>query len=56
MGRNQENVKKAKKQGYKKTFKSIKKLELKIDKLIFGKPSYDLFIDDKSMFFKRLVF
>ena len=53
MGRNQENVKKAKKQGYKKTLNQLKNWNLKFDKLIFGKPSYDLFIDDKSMFFKK---
>lgn len=53
MGRNKENIRKAKKQGYKKTLNQLKNWNLKFDKLIFGKPSYDLFIDDKSLFFKK---
>ena len=53
MGRNKENIKKAKKHGYKKTLNQLKNWNLEFDKLIFGKPSYDLFIDDKSMFFKK---
>ena len=39
MGRNKENFRKAKNQGY--------------HKLIFGKPSFDLLIDDKALFFKK---
>lgn len=53
MGRNKENIKKAKKQGYNFTKKQLKKWGLKYDKLIFGKPSYDLFVDDKAVFFKK---
>ena len=49
MGRNNENVYKAKKQGFIFTKKQLKKWNLKYHKLIFGKPSYDLFIDDKAM-------
>ena len=41
MGRNNENITKVKKQ--------LKKWNLKYYKLIFGKPSYDIFIDDKAM-------
>lgn len=53
MGRNNENIIKAKKQGYAFTFKQLKKWNLKYHKLIFGKPSFDLYIDDKSLFFKK---
>ncbi len=53
MGRNNENATKAKKQGYKKTKNQLKSWKLNFDKLIFGKPSYDLFVDDKSIFFNK---
>ena len=53
MGRNNENLSKAKKQGFKMTKKQLKDWNLKYHKLLFGKPSYDLFIDDKSIFFKK---
>jgi len=53
MGRNNENILLAKKQGYKFTFDQLKKWGLKFDKLIFGKPSFDLVIDDKSIFYKK---
>ena len=52
MGRNKENIIKAKKQGYKVTMKQLKKWKVKYHKLIFGKPSFDLYIDDKTLFFK----
>ena len=52
VGRNKENIIKAKKQGYKMTLKQLKKWDVKHHKLIFGKPSFDLFIDDKTLFFK----
>ena len=52
MGRNKENIIKAKKQGYKMTIKQLKKWKVKYHKLIFGKPSFDLYIDDKALFFK----
>ena len=52
MGRNKENIIKAKKQGYKMTMKQLKKWNIKYHKLIFGKPSFDLYIDDKTLFFK----
>ena len=52
MGRNNDNVTKAKKQGYKMTMKQLKKWNIKYHKLIFGKPSFDLYIDDKALFFK----
>jgi len=53
MGRNNENRKKAKQQGYEFTKKQLKKWNLKYHKLIFGKPSYDYFIDDKAMGFEK---
>jgi len=53
MGRNNENIKKVKKQGYLKTKKQLKKWNLKFHKLIMGKPSFDLIVDDKSLGFKK---
>ena len=53
MGRNNENRLKAKRQGYKMTVKQLKKWNLNYHKLFFGKPSFDLFVDDKSMYFKK---
>ena len=44
---------KAKKQGYKFTKIQLKKWKLKYHELIFGKPSYDIYIDDKSIFFDK---
>jgi CMP-N,N'-diacetyllegionaminic acid synthase len=52
MGRNKDNVKKAKNAGYKKTLKQLKSWGLKFHELRFGKPSYDFFLDDKNVFFK----
>ena len=53
MGRSSEDAKKVYKLGYKKTFKQLKRWNLKFNKLILGKPSYDIFIDDKSLGFKK---
>lgn len=53
MGRNNENIKLAKKQGLAMTRQQLKKWNLNYDNLIFGKPSYDLFIDDKNFGFKK---
>jgi histidinol phosphatase-like enzyme len=53
MGRNKENIQKAKLQGYKFTLKQLKNWRVNFHKLIFGKPSYDLFIDDKSLGFSK---
>ena len=52
MGRSNENISLAKKRGYKLTYKQLKKWNVKFHKLIFGKPSYDFIIDDKSVDFK----
>lgn len=53
MGRSNENVKKAIKKGYKFTKKQLNKWGVKYHQLIFGKPSFDIIIDDKSIFFKK---
>ena len=53
MGRNNENVTKAKKQGYQFTIKQLKKWGVKYNEIIFGKPSYDIFVDDKAYGFKK---
>lgn len=53
MGRSKENVLLAKKKGYNFTYRQLKKWDVKFDKLIFGKPSFDYIIDDKSIFFKK---
>ena len=53
MGRNNENISKAKRQGYLSTKKQLKLWKLKYHDLIFGKPSYDIFIDDKCYGFNK---
>lgn len=53
MGRNSDNISKAKKQGYKMTENQLKIWKIKYHKLVFGKTSFDLFIDDKSIYFKK---
>lgn len=53
MGRTNNNSVKAKKLGYKFTKKQLKKWGVKYHKLIMGKPSYDLLIDDLSIYFKK---
>ena len=53
MGRAKEKEKLAEKLAKPITLKQLKKWKLKYHKLIFGKPSFDLVIDDKSIFFKK---
>lgn len=53
MGRNNESVIKAKKQGYNFTRNQLIRWNVKFDKLIFGKPSYDVFIYDKNIYYKK---
>jgi hypothetical protein len=53
MGRSSENILNAKKKGYNLTIKQLKKWKLNYHKLIFGKPSYNIFVDDKSLFYKK---
>ena len=51
MGRSKENTKLAKKKGYKLTLEQLKEWNLKFHKLLMGKPSYDVIIDDKAFGF-----
>ena len=53
MGRSNENVSLAKKKGYKLTLNQLRKWGLKFHKLKFGKPSYDIIVDDKSFDYKK---
>tara|TARA_B100001059_G_C17790535_1_gene559867 strand:- start:803 stop:1156 length:354 start_codon:yes stop_codon:yes gene_type:complete len=53
MGRSNENANMAKKRGYKLTADQLNKWDVMYHKLIMGKPSYDLFIDDKNFEFKK---
>ena len=53
MGRSKENTRLATKRGYYFTEKQLKKWKVKYNQLIFGKPSYDLFIDDKNYNFDK---
>lgn len=53
MGRSNDNRIKATKMGKELTIKQLKKWNLKYHKLIFGKPSYDVIVDDKSFGFKK---
>lgn len=53
MGRNKENKIKAKKQGYIFTRNQVNSWGLKYHSLILGKPSYDIFVDDKNDSFKK---
>ena len=52
-GRSNEKVNLAKKKGYKFTLSQLNKWGLKFHKLVFGKPSYDVIVDDKSFHFKK---
>ena len=53
MGRNNENSRKAIKQGYSFTKKKLKSWGLKFDELIFGKPSFHVIIDDRALNFRK---
>jgi hypothetical protein len=53
MGRSNDNARKARLNGYKLTKLQLKKWKVNYHKLIMGKPSYDLIIDDKSLGFKK---
>ena len=48
MGRTNNNPEKAKKIGYEQTVNQLKNWGLMFDELFMGKPSYDVFIDDKA--------
>ena len=53
MGRSNENTAKAKKLGFAITSSQLKKWKVKYHNLIMGKPSYDLIVDDLSIYFKK---
>ena len=53
MGRYNGNVSKVKKHIKSFTLNQLKKWGVKYHKIYFGKPSFDLFVDDKSLFFKK---
>ena len=52
MGRTSDNLKEAEKKAKKITQYQLKKWGLKFHKIYFGKPSSDLYIDDKNLNFK----
>ena len=53
MGRTNGDLVKVKKQIKPLTLNQLKKWGVKYHKIYFGKPSFDLFIDDKSLFYKK---
>ena len=53
MGRNNEKIALAKKKGFKNTKKQINSWGVKHHRLIFGKPTYDFFVDDKCYNFSK---
>lgn len=53
MGRYKGNLSKVKKKIMPLTLKQLNKWNVKYHKIYFGKPSFDLFVDDKSLFFKK---
>jgi capsule biosynthesis phosphatase len=53
MGRTNENSRLASQLAKSLTKKQLLKWNVKYDELIFGKPSYDFFIDDKSLNYKK---
>lgn len=53
MGRSNENVNKAISKGYEITVKQLKEWKVNYNYLIFGKPSFDVFLDDKSFHYKK---
>ena len=52
MGRSNENILLAKKKGLSLTKKQLLKWGVKFNKLIFGKPSFDIVVDDKALNYK----
>ena len=53
MGRTNDSILMSKKKGYDQTYKQLKKWKIKFNRLVFGKPSYDVFVDDKNFSFKK---
>ena len=54
MGRSKENKKLSTKKAKSLTEKQLKDWGVKYNHLIFGKPSYDFFIDDKALTFDKM--
>ena len=53
MGRNFDKKFLAVKQAKDLTISQLSKWNVKYHKIIFGKPSYDILVDDKALFFKK---
>lgn len=53
MGRCEGNIVKVKKKIKPLTLNQLKTWNVKYHKIYFGKPSFDIFIDDKSLFYKK---
>ena len=53
MGRTNNNTKKAYSLGFHLTTTQLTKWQVKYHKLIMGKPSFDIFVDDKAFGFKK---
>jgi capsule biosynthesis phosphatase len=53
MGRCNGNLTEVKKKNNLLTIRQLKKWKVNYHKIYFGKPSFDLFIDDKALFFKK---
>ncbi len=53
MGRYNGDISKVKRKIKPLTLRQLKKWGVKYHKVYFGKPSFDLFIDDKSLFYKK---
>ena len=51
MGMNNEDINKANLQGFDMTYNQLKKWNVRFDKLILGKPTYDIMIDDKHFLY-----
>ena len=51
MGMNNEDINKANLQGFEMTYNQLKKWNVRFDKLILGKPTYDIMIDDKHFLY-----
>ncbi len=53
MGRSNQNKILAQKKANSMTINQLKKWKVNYHEVIFGKPSYDIFVDDKSLFYKN---
>ncbi len=51
MSRNKESIEKVYQEGYEFTLSQLNSWGLKFHKLIMGKPSYDILVDDKHIFY-----